>query len=266
MAKRSKVYPVRVPPLPLRPGRAPLSPRTRAVFAAGLAAALAALVAGGILLARSSPPPRRVVTLPPADRGASPALLRAAAAVGFRPRTAPGVGSVEGLPAGAARPVADGLLPVGAPAPGFDLRTPTGARVSLRSLRGRAVLLEFFATWCPHCAAEAPHLKALEARFPRRRAAFVAIDGNGGDAPSVFAFHVWFGLPFPALLDPGGGPPATFPDHGAPGPVTRSYGVGSYPTFYVLDPRGRVAWRSIGEQPDALLERELRRALPGAAG
>jgi hypothetical protein len=55
----------------------------------------------------------------------------------------------------------------------------------------------------------------------------------------------------------------TFPEHGPIGPVSRRYGVSLWPTFYVLDPRGRVVWRSGGEQPDALLERELRRAMHG---
>jgi cytochrome oxidase Cu insertion factor (SCO1/SenC/PrrC family) len=43
--------------------------------------------------------------------------------------------------------------------------------------------------------------------------------------------------------------------------VSRSYGVSEWPTFYVLDPRGRVRWRSAGEQPDAQLARELERAI-----
>jgi hypothetical protein len=42
--------------------------------------------------------------------------------------------------------------------------------------------------------------------------------------------------------------------------VTGRYRVTVFPTFYVLDPRGRVAWRSAGEQTLALLARELRRA------
>ena len=90
--------------------------------------------------------------------------------------------------------------------------------------------------------------------------AFISIDGNSDDAPSVFAYHVWYGLPFPALLDHGDRT-VTFPEHGPIGPVSQKYGVSFWPTFYVLDSRGRVVWRSGGEQPDALLARELRRAI-----
>jgi peroxiredoxin len=251
----------RIPPLPLGPGRSAIPKRARPVLAVVLAAVVVAIVVGGVLLARSSGPGRpRVVTIPAADRNAPPALIRAAEAVGFRPATADGVGKVEDRPAGEATELTDGLLPVGSRAPAFTLRTPAGRPISLRSLRGKAVLLEFFATWCPHCAAEAPHLRALSSTFPRSKVAFLAIEANGGDAPSVFAYHVYFGLPFPAVFDPGSST-VTWPAHGHRGPVSKRYGVGLYPTFYVLDRRGRVTWRSGGEQPDALLARELGRAM-----
>jgi hypothetical protein len=46
--------------------------------------------------------------------------------------------------------------------------------------------------------------------------------------------------------------------------VTTRYQVGSYPTFYVVDPHGRITWRSDGEQPDAKLRLELQRAAHNA--
>ena len=55
-------------------------------------------------------------------------------------------------------------------------------------------------------------------------------------------------------------PAVTFPDHGTRGPVSKAYGVGYFPTFYVIDPQGRITWRGDGEQPDALLRQQLERA------
>jgi thiol-disulfide isomerase/thioredoxin len=118
------------------------------------------------------------------------------------------------------------------------------------------VLIEFFATWCPHCDAEAPHLQRLYSSLPRRAFAVVAVDADGETAPSVLAFHVYFGLGFPALLDPSRRP-GSFAQPGSAGPVSQAYRVRVFPTFYVLDPEGRVTWAGQGEQPDAVLRRAL---------
>jgi thiol-disulfide isomerase/thioredoxin len=225
-----------------------------------LVGALAVAVAIGVFLAHSTKAPIRVVTIPKADRDASPALIRAAEAVGFHPLTESGVGKIEDEPASFAQPpLTRNLLPVGTIAPGFTAATPIGKSVRLADLRGKVVLLDFFTTWCPHCAAEAPHLQKLYASLDPAKFAFVAVDANGENAASVFAYHVYYGFGFPAVLDPSGHA-VSFPAHGTPGPITRSYRVGAFPTFYVLDRSGRIVWRSDGEQPDALLRGELTKA------
>ena len=75
----------------------------------------------------------------------------------------------------------------------------------------------------------------------------------------MFAFHRYYGLPYPALVDPSA-QPGTFDSPGAAGPVTTKYKVAAFPTFYVIDPQGRITWADDGEQPDALLRQELRQA------
>jgi peroxiredoxin len=216
-----------------------------------------AVVVGVLLATRttsSTPPP---AASSPGDAGASAKLVAAAHAVGFHPTTEPGVGVLEGLPASEALPPSNAhLLAVGAKAPSFTLKTPQGQAVRLSDYRGKTVLLEFFATWCPHCNAEAPHLAKLYRSLPRSRYAFASVNADGEDAASVFAFHRYYGLPFPSLLDPSS-QPGSFHQQGAAGPVTNEYRVETYPTYYVVDPNGRIAWRSDGEQPDALLKQEL---------
>src|SRR5262249_58790738 len=165
MEEQPKRGPAQMPQLPLRPGRPAFSRQTRFILLLVLVGVLVALIAGGILLAHSSTK-ARVVTIPKADRNASPALIRAAEQVNFHPPKLDGVGRVEDEPASAAKILTKGLLPVGAQAPDFTLRTPTGTPVSLRDLRGKAVLLELFATWCPHCNAEAPRPKQLSPKLP----------------------------------------------------------------------------------------------------
>jgi len=232
-----------------------------------VAALLAAVgVALGLLLDRGSSPsshePITTKALPPsaAERHASRSLVRAAEKVGFHAMTAQGTGVIESKPAAAARrPYSRYLLPVGSRAPVFSLRTPEGGAISLRRLRGKTVLLEFFATWCPQCNAEASHLERLYRSLPHSRFAFVSVNADSENAASVFAFHRFYGLTFPAVLDPGS-KPGSFKSQGSAGTLTVHFGVKAYPTFYVIDTDGRVAWRSDGEQPDALLRQELERA------
>ena len=82
---------------------------------------------------------------------------------------------------------------------------------------------------------------------------------DGETTPSVYAYHRYWGLPFPALLDPST-QPGNFSSPGGSGKVSLAYGLMNFPTFYVIDPKGRVAWRSDGEQPDAALRRQLLKA------
>jgi peroxiredoxin len=235
--------------------RTPLVRRHRRLFVAGLIGSIVAAVLVAVLAIVLAPTtPLRRVTIPLADRNAPPALLRAAAELHYRPATKDD--RIENGPIAAATDSPSGLLAVGARAPDFTLRTPSGTRVSLRSLRGKAVLLEFFATWCPHCQAEAPHLRALANSLQPQGARFVSVNADSENAASVFAFHRYFGLPYPALLDPGH-PPGSFTSQGGSGPVTSAYHLHAYPTFYVITPSGKVYWASDGEQPDALLRQKV---------
>jgi len=192
--------------------------------------------------------------------GTEPESSTAGGSINFQPTHEVGAGQVEGLPAGAVRDVDNpGLLPAGSPAPDFTLSTATGTRISLSSLRGRTVLLEFSATWCPHCQAEAPHLEQLMASLPAASFTMVSVNADGEDAESLIAFDRYFGITTPSLLDPGSRP-GSYYHQGASGPVTQMYKVGIFPTFYVIDPKGRIAWRGDHEQPDALLLQKLKNA------
>jgi thiol-disulfide isomerase/thioredoxin len=227
-----------------------------------VAVAFAATVA--LILARhqSTPPPPPPGRETAADRNAPATLIRAANAVHFSPTTEPGVGSIESKPAtDVPSPYSKILLAKGTAAPRFTLRTPQGQAVTA-PVAGKPTLLEFFTTWCPHCNAEAPHLGALARSFGSK-AAFVSVNADSENAASVFAFHRYFGLPYPALVDQSGSPRGSFHKAGGEGRWAKAYGVQAFPTFYVISPSGRVLWASDGEQPDALLHQQLVRAGAG---
>jgi peroxiredoxin len=245
------------PPIPK-----PMLKARKVIFTATLAIAVVVVLIVGILLLtkKTSPVVPPAASISAADRNAPASLVSAAQAVGFHPTTEPGVGKIESQPASAANPPSNpDLLAVGTKAPSFALKTPEGQKVSLSGFLGKATLLEFFATWCPHCNAEAPHLAKLSTSLPASKYAFVSVNADGETAPSVFAFHLYYGLDYPALVDPSAHP-GSFDSQGAAGKVSTAYRVESYPTFYVIDPKGKIAWASDGEQPDALLRQQLVKA------
>ena len=240
----------------------PRGQQTRLVLLGTAALVAVVAVVVGVLLVTRSATPSAALPAPEtaSDLNAPKSLVEAANAVGFHPTTEPGVGLIESKPASAASPASNpDLLPVESFAPAFTLKTPQGKSVSLSQYRGKVLLLEFFATWCPHCNAEAPHLRTLYATLPKAIYDFVSVNADGETAPSIFAFHRYYGLPYPALVD-SSSRPGSFNAQGAAGPVTSAYHVAAFPTFYIVGPQGRIAWRSDGEQPDALLRQELAKA------
>jgi thiol-disulfide isomerase/thioredoxin len=104
----------------------------------------------------------------------------------------------------------------------------------LDNLKGRLVLVNFWATWCPPCRREMPSMERLYQRFKDRGLTVLAVD-VGEDADTIFAFT--------GQLDPA----PTFPllldlDSKAAG----DWGVKGLPTSFVVDPEGRVIMRAVG--------------------
>ena len=91
---------------------------------------------------------------------------------------------------------------VGAPAPPWSAPTASGKTLTLESLRGKAVYLNFFASWCPPCNEEAPDVNALQKQFASRGLQVVGVD-ELEDAKTAEAFKKKYGLVYPAIVDEG---------------------------------------------------------------
>ena len=118
-------------------------------------------------------------------------------------------------------------------APAFELPRAEGGRASLAEQRGRVVLVNFWATWCPPCRAELPALQALHATLAAEGLAVLAVSVDAGPGEAVARFASGRGLDVPVLVDPAED-------------VARRYGVGAYPTSVVIDRSGRIVHRAAG--------------------
>jgi cytochrome c biogenesis protein CcmG/thiol:disulfide interchange protein DsbE len=134
----------------------------------------------------------------------------------------------------------------GKPAPGISGRAIVGGgRVSLAALRGRDVVVDFFASWCQPCQDEAA---ALETFLFAHRAEHVAILGVDIDdsASNARSFLQQTGATWPAVEDPGGS-----------ASIATAYGVADPPESFLVAPDGRVVGYIVGQDTVSLLDHLL---------
>lgn len=134
-------------------------------------------------------------------------------------------------------------LRAGSVAPPFRLPSLAGGEVDLQSLRGKVVVLNFWATWCPPCVAEMPSLERLYRALGPEGLAVVTVSTDE-DEEALVRFVKEHGLSVPVLRDPGGRVAST------------EYGTTGYPETFTLDPRGTVLEHVVGpaewDSPEAL--------------
>ena len=124
---------------------------------------------------------------------------------------------------------------IGRPAPPFVYPLLGGGRMSLADQKGKAALVNVWATWCAPCLDEMPDLQRLYAKMKKEGAPFeilaVSIDALGADAVAGFVDR--FVLTFPVLLDPRGS-------------IRKLYRTTGVPETFIIGPRGRLLRKIIG--------------------
>ncbi len=126
-------------------------------------------------------------------------------------------------------------------APDFALPTLSGSRLSLSSLRGKVVVIDFWAQWCEPCKKELPQLEKLSKEFAAKNVVILAVNlDKSKDNAQKLAQQL--GLSLPVLLDPAGS-------------VAATYDLPKMPTSFLVDKKGIVRFVHEGFEGSADVDR-----------
>lgn len=131
-------------------------------------------------------------------------------------------------------------------APDFTLTSTTGDTIALSDFRGKPLVLNFWASWCPPCRSEIPHFQRSSVKY-EGQAAILGID-QGEPLPVVADFGAAFGVTYPLLLD-------------SDNSVNRQYAVTALPSTIFVDGKGVVREVYTGIVNLAVLEDRIEKLL-----
>lgn len=119
-------------------------------------------------------------------------------------------------------------------APDFTLDTLQGGQIKLSDLRGRIVVVNFWATWCPPCRAETPALQSAYEAYQEANVVILGVNLTDQDSlPDVKSFVQDFKLTYPILLDRNGA-------------VGLLYQLNGLPTTFFIDRKGVIRTTVVG--------------------
>jgi peroxiredoxin len=126
----------------------------------------------------------------------------------------------------------DRVVQVGDTAPEFNIRADNGMSISPTNFGGKALVLNFWATWCQPCVRETPALESLHRQMKDQGVVVLGISVDKKE-DKYRAFLKRFGVTFLTMRDPGAS-------------VSDSFGTYRYPETYVIDRTGKVVQKIIG--------------------
>ncbi|MCR8636396.1 redoxin domain-containing protein [Paenibacillus radicis (ex Xue et al. 2023)] len=136
---------------------------------------------------------------------------------------------------------------VGERAPDFELEALGGGQIKLSDYRGKKVLINFWATWCPPCRVEMPHMQRFYSEYKDRDVVILSVNATQTEASKavVNAYVNQWGLTFPIVLD-------------SLGDVGKIYKVAAYPATYLVDEQGIIRKKVQGPMNEDSLKKAVR--------
>jgi len=117
-------------------------------------------------------------------------------------------------------------------APDFSLKSFDGKEITLSHLKGKVVLLDFWATWCGPCKESIPHLIQLYKNYRESGFEVVGMNIDKGDGEAVRRFVMSMDIPYPVV--------------NTPEDVVRSYRVTGIPATFLIDKEGKIREKVVG--------------------
>jgi cytochrome c biogenesis protein CcmG/thiol:disulfide interchange protein DsbE len=137
---------------------------------------------------------------------------------------------------------------VGVPAPDFDLASLDGKRVKLSDFRGKAVLLNFWATWCSPCKVEMPWFVELQKKYGNDGFVVLGIAMDDSDPAKIAQFAAEMGVNYPVLL--------------GTDKISDDYGdVQFLPTTFYIDRDGKIVGKGTGLLARSEVEASVQKSL-----
>jgi thiol-disulfide isomerase/thioredoxin len=117
-------------------------------------------------------------------------------------------------------------------APDFTLKTFDGQEITLSQLKGKVVLLDFWATWCTPCRESIPHLIQLYKNYRESGFELIGMNVDRGDLEVVRRYIQSMDIPYPIVT--------------TPEEVVRAYRVTGIPATFLIDKEGKIQEKMVG--------------------
>ena len=130
-------------------------------------------------------------------------------------------------------------------APAWELKTVDGKTIRSSDFKGKIVVLDFWATWCPPCRAEIPGFVELQKQYARDGVVVIGVSLDQGEPAAVKKFAEKLGVNYPIVL--------------GDQDIVRAFGgVESIPTTFIIDREGRIVSRHVGFTEKSDLEKDIK--------